>query len=89
MALPASTASSAICCALQSSAVFNFTGKFYGNVTIRQALSNSLNIGAVKALAIVGIDRYFVGHLFVNYSLRGCIMPSFYYFTLGILSGLY
>lgn len=35
----------------------NFTGKFYGNVTIRQALSNSLNIGAVKALAIVGIDN--------------------------------
>ncbi len=35
----------------------NYTGKFYGNVTIRQALSNSLNIPAVKALYINGIDN--------------------------------
>lgn len=34
----------------------NFTGRFYGNVTIRQSLGNSLNIAAVKALAIVGIE---------------------------------
>lgn len=35
----------------------NYTGRFYGNVTIRQALSNSLNIPAVKALYINGIDN--------------------------------
>ncbi len=35
----------------------NYTGKFYGNITIRQALSNSLNIPAVKALYINGIDN--------------------------------
>ena len=35
----------------------NYTGRFYGNVTIRQALSNSLNIPAVKALHINGIDN--------------------------------
>ena len=35
----------------------NFTGRFYGNITIRQALSNSLNIPAVKALYINGIDN--------------------------------
>lgn len=35
----------------------NYTGRFYGNVTIRQALSNSLNIPAVKALYINGIDE--------------------------------
>lgn len=35
----------------------NFTGRFYGDVTIRQALGNSLNIPAAKALAIVGIDN--------------------------------
>ena len=35
----------------------NYTGAFYGNVTIRQALSNSLNIPAVKALYINGIDN--------------------------------
>ena len=35
----------------------NYTGRFYGNVTIRQALANSLNIGAVKALHINGIEN--------------------------------
>lgn len=35
----------------------NYTGRFYGNVTIRQALSNSLNIPAAKALYINGIDN--------------------------------
>lgn len=35
----------------------NYTGKFYGDITIRQALSNSLNIPAVKALYINGIDN--------------------------------
>ncbi len=34
----------------------NASGAFYGNVTIRQSLGNSLNIGAVKALYIDGID---------------------------------
>ena len=37
--------------------LLNYTGRFYGNVTIRQALSNSLNIPAVKALYINGIDN--------------------------------
>ncbi len=35
----------------------NATGRFYGNITMRESLSNSLNIGAVKALAIVGIEN--------------------------------
>ena len=35
----------------------NYTGRFYGNVTIRQSLANSLNIPAVKALAINGIEQ--------------------------------
>ena len=35
----------------------NYTGRFYGDVTIRQALSNSLNIPAVKALYINGIEN--------------------------------
>lgn len=34
----------------------NYTGRFYGNVTIRQALANSLNIPAVKALYINGVS---------------------------------
>ncbi|MBR3220449.1 penicillin-binding protein [Candidatus Saccharibacteria bacterium] len=33
----------------------NYTGSFYGNVTIRQSLANSLNIPAVKALYINGV----------------------------------
>ncbi len=38
-------------------ALRNFTGQFYGNIPIRESLGNSLNIAAVKALAIVGIDQ--------------------------------
>ena len=35
----------------------NATRRFYGNLTIRESLSNSLNIPAVKALYINGIDN--------------------------------
>lgn len=35
----------------------NYTGSFYGNVSIRKALANSLNIPAVKALYINGIEN--------------------------------
>ncbi len=35
----------------------NFTGNFYGAVTIRDALANSLNIPALKAAENVGIPR--------------------------------
>ena len=34
----------------------NYTGRFYGGVTIRQSLGSSLNIPAVKALYINGIE---------------------------------
>lgn len=40
-----------------SCTLHNATGKFYGTITFRESLSNSLNIGAVKALATVGIDK--------------------------------
>ena len=38
-------------------ALRNASGAFYGNITIRKALGNSLNIPAVKALYINGIDN--------------------------------
>jgi len=38
-------------------AMRNSTGKFYGNITIRKALANSLNIPAVKALYLNGIEN--------------------------------
>ncbi len=38
-------------------ALRNYTGQFYGNLTIRESLGNSLNIAAVKALAIVGVEE--------------------------------
>lgn len=38
-------------------ALTNATGSFYGNVTIRFSLGHSLNIAAVKALYINGIDN--------------------------------
>ena len=46
------------CAGYQGSCMLrNATRKFFGNITIRQALSNSLNIPAVKALYINGIDN--------------------------------
>lgn len=38
-------------------ALRNASGRFYGNLTLRQSLGNSLNINAVKALHTVGIDN--------------------------------
>lgn len=35
----------------------NYTGRFYGNVTIRKALAGSLNIPAVKAMYVAGVDE--------------------------------
>ena len=40
-----------------SCALRNYTGQWYGNVTIRRALAGSLNIPAVKAMYINGIDN--------------------------------
>ena len=40
-----------------SCSLANATGAFYGNVTIRFSLGHSLNIAAVKALYINGIDK--------------------------------
>ncbi len=40
-----------------SCALRNASGAFNGDLTIRQTLGNSLNIGAVKALKIVGIEN--------------------------------
>lgn len=37
--------------------VRNATGRFYGNITLRQGLAGSLNIPAVKALYINGIEN--------------------------------
>ncbi len=36
----------------------NYTSQFYGRMTVRTALSNSLNIPAVKAMQRVGVDRF-------------------------------
>ncbi len=38
-------------------ALRNYTGSWYGNVTIRRALAGSLNIPAVKALYINGVEN--------------------------------
>ncbi len=40
-----------------SCALRNASGRFYGNLTLRQSLGNSLNINAVKALHTVGIEN--------------------------------
>lgn len=36
----------------------NYDGSFKGPVTIRQSLGNSLNIPAVKALRLIGVERF-------------------------------
>lgn len=35
----------------------NYTGRFYGSIPIRQALAGSLNIPAVKAMYVAGVDK--------------------------------
>lgn len=40
-----------------SCSLSNAAGRFFGNITIRQSLASSLNIGAVKALYINGIQN--------------------------------
>lgn len=37
--------------------VNNYTGKTYGNITIRNSLANSLNRPSIKAMYIVGIEK--------------------------------
>ncbi|MCL5094286.1 MAG: PBP1A family penicillin-binding protein [Patescibacteria group bacterium] len=34
----------------------NYDGKFHGNVTVRRALANSLNVPAIKTLQFAGVD---------------------------------
>ncbi|MDR0397875.1 MAG: penicillin-binding protein [Candidatus Nomurabacteria bacterium] len=41
---------------LYGAKVRNFTGAFYGNITVRQALASSLNIPAIKAMYINGAE---------------------------------
>lgn len=36
----------------------NFSGQFYGPVTLRNALQNSLNVASVKVFQFVGVDRF-------------------------------
>lgn len=53
-------------------ALRNSSGAFYGNITIRQSLGNSLNIGAVKALYINGIENSLdIAHKLGDFSYCG------------------
>ncbi len=55
----------------------NYSREFYGNVTLRQALGNSLNIPALKALTHVGGQDY-LDHL-ADFGFTGLNQhPSFY-----------
>lgn len=35
----------------------NYTGRYYGNVTVRKALANSLNVSAVEMTKLAGVDK--------------------------------
>ncbi|CAL7962365.1 Penicillin-binding protein 1C [Alphaproteobacteria bacterium] len=50
---------------------------FYGNVTLRQALGNSLNIPALRVINIIGIDRYF--DVLKMLGFDGLDMPTSFY----------
>lgn len=64
----------------------NATGQFYGNVTIRFSLGHSLNIAAVKALYINGIDNSLeVAHALGDKSY--CENRSYYGLSIAIGSG--
>ena len=67
-------------------ALTNATGSFYGNVTIRFSLGHSLNIAAVKALYINGIDNSLeVAHALGDKSY--CANRSNYGLSIAIGSG--
>ncbi len=64
----------------------NATGQFYGNVTIRFSLGHSLNIAAVKALYINGIDNSLeIAHALGDTSY--CENRSYYGLSIAIGSG--
>lgn len=64
----------------------NATGQFYGDVTIRFSLGHSLNIAAVKALYINGIDNSLeVAHALGDKSY--CENRSYYGLSIAIGSG--
>lgn len=66
----------------------NYTGKFYGNITIRKSLANSLNIGAVKALYINGVENSLeVAHELGDWSYCKDRDPSEFGFSIAIGSG--
>lgn len=50
----------------------NFNDKYYGSVTVRQALIRSLNVPAVEALSIVGIDnaKEYAENLGITFDLK-------------------
>lgn len=64
----------------------NATGQFYGNVSIRFSLGHSLNIAAVKALYINGIDNSLeIAHALGDTSY--CENRSYYGLSIAIGSG--
>ena len=69
-----------------SCSMSNATGQFYGNVTIRFSLGHSLNIAAVKALYINGIDNSLeIAHALGDTSF--CENRSYYGLSIAIGSG--
>ncbi len=62
----------------------NYDGRFRGKVTVRRALSNSLNIPAVKVLEQVGIED--AVHYAKRLGLEGLGQPSEYGLSL-VLGG--
>lgn len=66
----------------------NYSGSFYGNITIRKSLANSLNIGAVKALYINGIENSLdIAHQLGDISYCEGREPDTYGLSIAIGSG--
>ena len=66
----------------------NASNKFNGNITIRKSLGNSLNIPAVKALYINGIEKSLdIAHRLGDWSYCADREPSEYGLAIGIGSG--
>ena len=65
---------------------FNASHKFYGEVTVREALANSLNIPAIRTLNFVGVQNFY--SLLMDLGFKN-LRYNYHYYNLGLALGAF